>query len=872
MASAIVPEIVDILAHAGLPPTETVTVQGRLAEYSQIPTDLHASLQAVLSSQFPKGLYSHQAEAIRTVLKGHDVCLATQTASGKSLVFMTAAAELMLQHPSVSVLALYPAKALIQDQIGKWNTFLEPFHEQTGFIDGSVPMTDRAGILSSHRVVAMTPDVAHAWFMSHLETLEVMQFLGSLGLLILDETHVYDGAFGTNMAYFLRRLTTAGRTFRMICSTATIGDPTSFMHQLTGRHMVVLDEGHDTSAVPDKTLLLSPSTTKGGFDQTVQLLAGLAKFGKARFLAFGDSRKAVERIVGAILREDISSQPETGKDDGDDDPNTAEDFTDGPKLEHVLPYRAGYETSDRDAIQRALVDGSLAGVVSTSALELGLDIGDLDVVVLLNTPPTIKSFRQRIGRAGRKRAGVCILIDDQQVMAPLADYLNRPPEPSWLYLENRYVQYSNAMCAAAEFQIRGVKSATGQNFEGLPDSFPRLVENELNPTEAVAPDLYSLKQRAQGNPHYEFPIRSAAEPNFEVEGPFGERLGTLSYGQALREAYPGAVYYYMARPFRIQSLEYRKGHIRASRSRHFTTKPIADTMAFPDFKNGVIAAWRSSDGFVAEVELQINERVRGFVEQRGKKKMPAHEYGPGSPYSQKPLWRPIKTTGICWAFPLKMERSQAVATLIMQAFAFTCGVHDRDLGVALFHANEGPFSPDQIKGAVIFDATNGSLRLTERLGRQFLDVVTSAIDQAEEHSDVGDELRTLRNLIGGLEPTGAVSQAEPKPSEGDWIRVIDCNQPAMYFSGDVPVEVKVLDFRYTPHGLMYHLEPLKDSGYSIQGNSGQIGSTRAFVKNQPVKWMVLASLVQPLLGTTQMVRYNVVTGEKAYDAPVDTEP
>ncbi len=86
------------------------------------------------------------------------------------------------------------------------------------------------------------------------------------------------------------------------------------------------------------------------------------------------------------------------------------------------------------------------------------------------------------------------------------------------------------------------------------------------------------------------------------------------------------------------------------------------------------------------------------------------------------------------------------------------------------------------------------------------------------------------------------------------------------------MDVKVLDFRYTPHGLMYHLEPLKDSGYSIQGNSGQIGSTQVIVKNQPVKWMVLASLVQPLLGTTQMVRYNVVTGEKAYDATVNTEP
>ncbi len=90
----------------------------------------------------------------------------------------------------------------------------------------------------------------------------------------------------------------------------------------------------------------------------------------------------------------------------------------------------------------------------------------------------------------------------------------------------------------------------------------------------------------------------------------------------------------MARPFRIQSLEYKKGLIKASNTKHFTTKPVTDTMAFPDFKNGVIASWKSNDGFLAEVELQVNERVKGFIEQRGQNKLPAHEYGQGSPYSQ----------------------------------------------------------------------------------------------------------------------------------------------------------------------------------------------------------------------------------------------
>lgn len=865
MPAVNVSDIIQILTRAGLSPCEMATLPGRQAIHRPIPSILHDHIKAQLSDRFPGGVYCHQADAIQTVLEGADVCLATQAASGKSLIFMTAAAELLLRRSSTRVLALYPAKALIQDQLAKWTTFLAPCRARVGFIDGSVPSSSRPAILSSCRVVAMTPDVAHAWLMSHLGTKEVAEFLRDLGLLILDEAHVYDGAFGTNMAYFLRRLGLASGDHRLICSTATIGDPESFMKQLTGRNMVVLDEKHDTSALAEKTLLLAQSTIKGGFDRTVQMLAALAEYGKVRFLAFGDSRKAVERIVGAVLRQDAAPSAADRQDEEDDESADTEEAKNWPKLEHVLPYRAGYETSDREAIQQALMEGSLAGVVSTSALELGLDIGNLDIVVLLNTPPTIKSFRQRIGRAGRRRDAVCILIDDQGIMTPLTQYLDRPPEPSWLYLENNYIQYANALCAAVELQARGVKSTAGLDFVGLPETFHRLLENEVNPTAAVDPDLYGLKQRAQGNPHYEFPIRAAAEPNFEVEGPFGLKLGSLSYGQALREAYPGAVYYYMARPFRVQSLEYKKGLIKASKSRHFTTKPLADTMAFPDFRNGLIASWRSPDGFLAEVELQVSERVRGFVEQRGKNKAPPHEYGPGSPYSQKPLWRLIKTTGICWAFPSKLDRSEIAGELIMSAFAFTCGVHERDLGVALFHANEGPFSPEQVKGTVVFDATNGSLRLTERLARQFAEVVDFATEQTQPDTPLRGELVTLRQLVAALQPSSTASPTQPSATAGDWIRVIDRNQRAMLLSGEAPSEVKLLDFRYTPHGLMYELEPLKAPGYSLLVDKGKLISERTVVKNPPVKWMVLASLVQPLGGITQMVRYNVVTGDEAPD-------
>jgi DEAD/DEAH box helicase domain-containing protein len=187
-------EIVAVLRASGLSLQETLTLPGREATNLPIPEGLHPKLSRELHRLYPGGLYSHQSEAIRMLAEGSDVCLATPTASGKSLVFMALAAHVTLQDRFAKVLALYPAKALIQDQLTKWQSFMGPFGVRVGFIDGSVPPSERERILSASRVVAMTPDVAHAWLMSRLAQKEVSGFLNKLSLLVLDEAHVYDGA------------------------------------------------------------------------------------------------------------------------------------------------------------------------------------------------------------------------------------------------------------------------------------------------------------------------------------------------------------------------------------------------------------------------------------------------------------------------------------------------------------------------------------------------------------------------------------------------------------------------------------------------------------------------------------------------------
>ena len=398
----------------------------------------------------------------------------------------------------------------------------------------------------------MTPDVAHAWLMSNLNVREISSFLGNIKLLILDEAHIYEGVFGTNMAYFLRRLQAVSKPQRIFTSTATLDNPAKFVYQLTGRQPRPFGPEADCSETPPKTILIAKKAADPSFECMVSLLGSLARDYKGKFIAFADTRRMVEQLVMALKR----SPKQEAKGDKDIDrigitkeSGLKANPEDMAKTARVLPYRAGYESVDRNAIQKALAKGNLSGVVSTSALELGIDIGDIDLIVLLNQPPSLKAFWQRVGRGGRKRPGVCLLIDNRGTIADnpqgLRKYLEAPLEQCWLYLQNRYIQYTKAICAARESRDFGEDRYDAKPFDSLPAKFNSFREKEMKPSTPIAHDLYPLKQRAQNGPHREFPIRTGMEKNFQVKERSGRSLGKLTFSQTLREAYPGAVYYFI---------------------------------------------------------------------------------------------------------------------------------------------------------------------------------------------------------------------------------------------------------------------------------------------------------------------------------------
>ncbi len=803
-----------------------VNLPPRAARHAAIPTTLISSLRSRLSATYPQGLYAHQSMALEHYRQGRDVCLATPTASGKSLVFMSAALDLTLRDPSARALVLYPMRALLHDQASRWADFLAGTGVSHAAIDGGVHPSQRAALLRENRVILMTPDVLHAWLLSHLNDPAVADFAEHLGLLVLDEAHAYDGVFGTNMAYLLRRLRAATGDHRFIASTATIDDPEGFLQRLTGREVAVVGPTDDGSSAPSRSILhLQSPTAKRDRNRTMAGVVAMLARGSQRFLVFADSRRGVEQIT-ALAHDRLRSGAE----------NAAE-----PDAQ-VLPYRAGYETDDRIAIQQALISGTLVGVVTTSAMELGLDIGEINVVAMMGVPPTMKSFRQRLGRAGRRSPSVCLICDVDGVLdadsSALTGYLARPAEPSWIYLDNRYLQYANALCAAVESATHG-HGADHPYFADLPEGFRTLLANELDPQMLVAPDLFELKQRAANGPHSMFPVRQGMEPNFDIRGPNDFALGQVSFSQMLREAYPGAIYLYKAQAWRVRRVDTAKGRISVTRERRGETRATKQSKVFPAFA-GATQLRRGDLGFVAEAPVQVSERVLGFSEGRT-----VYEYGPTSPFSQRPLNHFFPTTGVCWYFPAKAALTEDIAEAVRAAFCELFSVQTSDVGIGTFHAKASPLGPQTCQGVCLYDAVHGSLRLTQRLSEHFADVVGLALDRAvrEEQSTRIAGLTALADYVATTRPmaTPGGASAPVTVEEGDWMEVIAAGETAMFTHGGSAREVMVIGFRYTGRGPLYEVTP-------------DVPGVR--------QWVALGA-VQPIHGQTRVERRNLLTDEVA---------
>lgn len=729
-----------------------------------------------LKQEAPHGVYLHQRKAIEGFLANQNVCLTTGAASGKSLVFYSCGIEQLVRSPSSRIIAVYPLRALGSEQEERWSQALHKagLSARVGRIDGQVQMADRPRILRDSHVLILTPDIVHAWLMRNLSGGVATDLLACLSLLVLDEVHNYTGVFGSNAAFLFRRvshlMTLLGASPQYIAASATIASPHTHLKQLVGVDFEIIDPSVDTSPRHATTLtLVRPPDTKDLLTTVSQFLDFVAKGTDHKFIAFVDSRKQTEYVASIVSRSQVG-----------DDEEPALSYDHLQQLD-ILPYRAGYEAQDRAAIQNRLSKGLLSGVVSTSALELGIDIPYLTLGVLIGVPRSATSFYQRIGRIGRHTEGEVVIINagdifSESIFRDPERLLQVPLSESALYLENSRIQYLHALCLArnggehdqvcarldmsADTEIAGVVD--------WPEGFLELCRSER--VGVIPPQLQSMKAQAGDDPHRTYPLRDV-DVQFKVEhkrGPTKQSLGSLSYGQLMREAYPGAVYYYITRPYRVYRVSNYNKLVEVRAEKKYTTRPRAmPTLVYPNLTPGnVYTGRRYGDLVVVDCNLQVREAIMGIRERRGPNEL-TFDYpldsSLGLYFDQSRFTRTYFTTGVILTHPLLTGLTttcEFVANLLFEAFLMIIPFERRDISFANDRHRIGSSPIDEgDRFIAIYDQTYGSLRLSGRLAEEH--VLKQVFDKCVELSRSQETLDTAKEAVEAIESLQASLLEQP---------------------------------------------------------------------------------------------------------------
>lgn len=780
----------DVIRASGWNIVETLLSDGRNAQYFSIDDlPLSEPSRKFLHKIAPKGIYQHQKETIRQFLQGENVCMTTGTASGKSLSFQVAGIEQIVKDASAKIIAIYPMKALGREQTERWEKVLESagLGAQVGVIDGNVPRGYRLDILRHSRIVVFTPDIIHAWLLSNLTEKTVRQFLRKVALIVVDEVHTYTGVFGSHSAFLFRRLQhllkMLGAQPQYICASATIADPQKHLRNLFGLEFRLITKDSDTSPKYPLNIHFCNPPSPDLLTEIVKLIEGLTTKTSSRFVAFADSRKQVELIASILARPKSDDQlnndsegdaasnkkpPIEDKEIIDDEADIEEDSDVLDKL-NVLPYRAGYEESDRNKIQQRLSEGKLSGVISTSALELGIDIPHLNTCILVGVPKSATSLQQRIGRVGRHAEGNVLVINtgdvyDQAIFANPSSFLNMPLAESALYLDNVHIQYIHALCLARmggeHDQVVGNKHVDSEFFSTVnwPGNFIRVCNQERSGQ--LPRDLQSKKAEAGDNPNYAFPLRDV-ESQLRVEHKMQfhkNSLGSLSYRQLMREAYPGAIYYYATEPYRVYRVNLKSRLIQVKKTKKYTTKPQKlPTQIFPNLTDDNVFRCYKNDELVSlECNLQVSEFINGFIEKRGPTQLSYSYPLPkelGFFFDQPLFTRNFFTSGVIITHPaLENEavRCEQIAELLFEAFLLLIPFEKQDLDFASdkFRVKIDPLVEKGKKFIAIYDQTYGSLRLSGRLldNNSLLPILREAKSLSEKQDVIEVNAETMAAL------------------------------------------------------------------------------------------------------------------------------
>ncbi len=519
----------------------TERIGPRAAVWAAPALPLPQPLRDALAAQGITRLYSHQARAVDLARAGRHLGVVTATASGKTLCYHLPTLEALLGDPRARALYLFPTKALAQDQLRALRELAGDHlpHVRAAIYDGDTPQHERGSIRATANIILSNPDMLHVGILPNHGAWS--RFLSRLRVVVIDEAHVYRGVFGSHVALILRRLRRLCRRYgsdpQFIFASATIGNPHEHLAALLGDEVAIID-GSGAPSGPRTIIFWNPPLLSAAADQrastnieTTALFSALVEQ-EVKTLVFTRARKVAE----LILRYARDRLPEAlgGR---------------------IASYRAGYRAEDRRAIERALFTGELRGLVSTNAMELGVDVGGLDAVILNGYPGTVASAWQQWGRAGRGQApslGVLVALDDpmdQYWMRHPDEFFARPHEQARVALDNPYILSDHLLCAAYESPLEPDETA-----EWFGESAIDLVEA------LIAGGLLGVRDGRAYAPVGTFPaqrvsIRATGGETVELRTEDGGLIERVPLHRAPFEIHTGAIYLHQGESYLVLSLD-----------------------------------------------------------------------------------------------------------------------------------------------------------------------------------------------------------------------------------------------------------------------------------------------------------------------------
>ena len=418
----------------------------REGRYAEFPPEIDPRIREALSRRGIQRLFTHQRAAYDEVRRGNHIVVVTPTASGKTLAYNLPVLQSLLDEADAKAMYLFPTKALSQDQQSELNEVLIaaglPLKIFT--YDGDTPQSIRISVREEGRLVITNPDMLHTGVLPNHP--KWIKFFQSLRFVVIDEIHTYRGVFGSHMTNLIRRLKRVAAFYgarpRFVCCSATIGNPRELAERIVEEPVVLLDDNGAPAGARHFVLYNPPlvdpvqGIRKGVVKEATGIAAGLLKQG-IKTIVFARSRLRTE-LIASYIRESLKNL-----------------YTEDSRVK-VASYRGGYLPNERRAIERGLRQGEILGVVSTNALELGIDIGGLDVSILAGFPGSIASTWQQAGRAGRRAAvSLSVLVAsaspvDQYLIRHPEYFFGRSPESGWVDPENVFILNDQLKCAVFE--------------------------------------------------------------------------------------------------------------------------------------------------------------------------------------------------------------------------------------------------------------------------------------------------------------------------------------------------------------------------------------------------------------------------------------